>query len=135
VRLFVDDARSFLQRTKEKYDLVVFATLDSHTAFSSLSSLRLDNFVFTEESVRSAREKLNSGGGIAINFFTIKEWLSQRHLSTLQTVMGQFVIVFGSPLLEEAILLAGDCFDASRSWKDCLSANGGFLSKPVIIDN
>ena len=114
VRLFVDDARSFLQRTKEKYDLVVFATLDSHTAFSSLSSLRLDNFVFTEESVRSAREKLNPGGGIAINFFTIKEWLSQRHLSTLQTVMGQSVIVFGSPLLEEAILLAGDGFDASR---------------------
>jgi Spermine/spermidine synthase domain len=114
VRLFVDDARSFLQRTKAKYDLVVFATLDSHTAFSSLSSLRLDNFVFTEESVRSAKEKLNTGGGIAINFFTIKEWLSQRHLSTLQTVMGPSVIVFGSPQLEEAILLAGDRFDASR---------------------
>jgi len=114
VRLFVDDARSFLQRTKAKYDLVVFATLDSHTAFSSLSSLRLDNFVFTEESVRSARERLSPGGGIAINFFTIKEWLSQRHLSTLQTVMGPPVLVFGSPLLEEAILLAGDRFDASR---------------------
>lgn len=114
VRLFIDDARSFLQRTKAKYDLVVFATLDSHTAFSSLSSLRLDNFVFTEEGVRSARERLNPGGGIAINFFTIKEWLSQRHLSTLQAVMGRSVLVFGSSLLEEAILLAGDRFDASR---------------------
>lgn len=114
VRLFVDDARSFLQRTREKYDLVVFATLDSHTAFSSLSSLRLDNFVFTEESVRSARERLNPGGGIAINFFMIKEWLSQRHLGTLQTAMESSVIVYGSPLLKEAILLAGDCFDAAR---------------------
>src|SRR5262245_52374414 len=114
VRLFIDDARSFLQRTKTKYDLVVFATLDSHTAFSSLSSLRVDNFVFTEESVRSARERLKPGGGIAINFFTIKEWLSQRHLSTLQAVMGNSVHVFGSPELEEAILLAGDRFDTSR---------------------
>ena len=114
VRLFVDDARSFLQRAKAKYDLVVFATLDSHTAFSSLSSLRLDNFVFTEESVRSARERLNPGGGIAINFFTIKEWLSQRHLSTLQAVMGPSVLVFGSRELEEAILLAGERFDGSR---------------------
>lgn len=114
VRLFVDDARSFLQRTKSKYDLVVFATLDSHTAFSSLSSLRLDNFVFTEESVRSARERLRPEGGIAINFFMIKEWLSQRQLSTLQAVMGPPVLVYGTPLLEEAILLAGGQFDASR---------------------
>jgi len=115
VRLFVDDARSYLQRTKETYDLVIFATLDSHTAFSSLSSLRLDNFVFTEESLRSAREKLRPGGGIAINFFAIKDWLSQRHLSTLRRAMGQPVVVFGSSEMSEALLLSGDCFDASRN--------------------
>jgi hypothetical protein len=59
VDLHIDHARSFLQRTDKQYDLVVFATLDSHTAFSSLSSLRMDNFIFTEKSVRSAKNRLN----------------------------------------------------------------------------
>ncbi len=69
VHLFIDDARSFLQKTKRRYDLVVFGALDSHTVFSSLSSLRLDNFIFTRESILSAKDRTSPGGGIAINFF------------------------------------------------------------------
>src|SRR5439155_1750592 len=61
VRLYVDDARSFLERNTSNYDLVIFATLDSHTAFSSLSSLRLDNYVFTAESLQQVAQHLNSG--------------------------------------------------------------------------
>jgi hypothetical protein len=112
--LFVDDARSFLQKTDRKYDLVIFATLDSHAVFSSLSSIRLDNFVFTTESIKSVLTKLNDGGGIAINFFAIKPWLSQRHLDTLRTATGTNPIAFGSRESQETILLAGPLFDASR---------------------
>jgi SAM-dependent methyltransferase len=114
VSLHVDDARSFLQRTRRKYDLVIFATLDSHTVFSSLSSLRLDNFVFTKESIQSARERLNPGGGIAINFFNAKPWLSQRHFNTLKVAMGTLPLTYASSGNQEVIVLAGDCFDAGR---------------------
>jgi hypothetical protein len=114
VAVFVDDARSFLQKTHERYDLIVFATLDSHTVFSSLSSLRLDNFIFTKQSVESAWSKLNPGGGIAINFFAIKPWLSQRHLDTLKEASGSVPLVYASDENLEVILLAGDRFDAAR---------------------
>src|SRR5258706_8344009 len=114
VHLFIDDARSFLQKNTAKYDLVIFATLDSHTAFSSLSSLRLDNFVFTEESLRQVANHLLPGGGVAINFFAINPWLSQRHYNTLKRAMGVDPIVLGSKRIQELILLAGPMFDATR---------------------
>lgn len=114
LRLHVDDARSFLQRTNEKYDLVVFATLDSHAAFSSMSSLRMDNFVFTEESIERVRSLLNPGGGIAINFFAIKPWLTQRHYNTLAHDTDMPLIAYASPGNDELIFLSGDLFDASR---------------------
>ena len=115
LRLYVDDARSFLQRTDQRYDLVVFATLDSHAAFSSLSSLRMDNFVFTRESIRSARDLLEPGGGIAINFFAIKPWLTQRHFNTLDAEMAPPVLAYASPGNQEISFLSGEIFDPSRS--------------------
>jgi spermidine synthase len=114
VTLFVDDARSFLQKCGSTYDLIVFATLDSQTVFSSLSSLRLDNFVFTQESVQSAKRLLRPGGGIALNFFNIKPWLSQRHLNTLASVMGQPPLTYASAQNQETLFLAGDLFDPAR---------------------
>lgn len=114
LRLFVDDARSFLQKGQSKYDLVIFATLDSHTAFSSLSSLRLDNFVFTRESLQQVARHLHPDGGIAINFFAINPWLSQRHYDTLKEALGMDPIVLGSASLQETILLAGPSFDSTR---------------------
>lgn len=114
VNLSIDDARSFLQRTDKKYDLVIFATLDSHAAFSSLSSLRMDNFVFTDESIRTVKSKLKPNGGIAINFFAIKPWLSQRHFNTLTQEMESPVLTYGSPSNQEVIFLAGELFDPNR---------------------
>lgn len=114
VHLHVDDARSFLHKTERRYDLVVFATLDSHAAFSSLSSIRMDNFVFTNDSVRRVRSLLNPGGGVTINFFAIKPWLSQRHLNVLEEVMGKTPLALASPTNQEIILLSGDLFDRSR---------------------
>jgi hypothetical protein len=114
VHLYVDDARSFLQKNHQKYDLIVFATLDSHTVFSSLSSLRLDNFVFTKESLLSAKSQLNPAGGIAINFFKTKDWLFSRHLSTLEEATGQSPLIYASPTNDEVLLLAGRGFDPRR---------------------
>jgi hypothetical protein len=58
VAAYTDDARSFLKKTKTKYDLIVFAFLDSTTLLSSFSSLRLDNYVYTVESFQNAKAVL-----------------------------------------------------------------------------
>ena len=45
VTVHVNDARAFFKRAHQTYDLIVFGFLDSHTMFSSLSVLRLDDYV------------------------------------------------------------------------------------------
>lgn len=62
VHQFVDDARSYFNKTSRKYDLIVFGLLDSHRLFSSMSSVRLDSFVFTVESFREVRRLLKPHG-------------------------------------------------------------------------
>lgn len=114
INLHIDDARSFLQKTTTKYDLVVFATLDSHTAFSSLSSLRLDNFVFTRESIQRVKGKLRPDGGIAVNFFAINPWLYQRHFNLLREAMDMQPLAYGNPENQEVLFLAGNSFDPNR---------------------
>jgi SAM-dependent methyltransferase len=74
VNLIVNDARAYLRRSKKKYDLIVFAYLDSHTAFSSMSSLRLDNYVYTKESFQDAYKLLKPDGVISVTFYYLNWW-------------------------------------------------------------
>src|SRR5215469_13406808 len=57
VTVYLTDARAFLKRSPQHYDLVLFGLLDSHTQFSDYSNMRIDNFVYTEESFREARRR------------------------------------------------------------------------------
>src|SRR6185436_9678346 len=50
VTVVCDDARHFLRTTTKKYDLVVFALIDSLTVQSSFSGVRLESYMFTKES-------------------------------------------------------------------------------------
>ena len=58
VNVITDDARHFLRTTTKKYDLVVFALIDSLTLQSSFTSVRLESYMFTEESFRAVRDRL-----------------------------------------------------------------------------
>ena len=62
VQVYIDDARAFLKKTKTKYDVIILGTLDSQTLLSGMSSIRLDNYIYTSEAFRSVRELLNQRG-------------------------------------------------------------------------
>ena len=64
VHLHVNDARAYLRTTNRKYDVIVFGTLDSQTLLSGMSSVRLDNYVYTVEAFRSARDRLATDGTV-----------------------------------------------------------------------
>jgi SAM-dependent methyltransferase len=66
VTVWVDDARSFFHKTNHRYDMIVFGLLDSHRLFSSMSSVRLDSFVFTVESFREVRRLLKDDGIVVV---------------------------------------------------------------------
>jgi len=66
VNVQVNDARAFLRQTPRKYDLIVFGTLDSQTLLSGMSSVRLDNYVYTREAIRDAKSVLAPGGQLVM---------------------------------------------------------------------
>jgi SAM-dependent methyltransferase len=90
VEQVVQDARSFFRRDDRQYDLIVFGLLDSHTLFSTASSVRLDNFVYTQESLTEARSLLKEDGILALSFGVppANEWVGLRIYRTLTDVFG-----------------------------------------------
>lgn len=88
VNLYVMDARTFLRTTDKKYDLILFAYVDSHAAFSSLSSLRMDNYLFTRESLTDAAKCLKKDGVIVITFLSMADWLWEKHAKALGAATG-----------------------------------------------
>jgi spermidine synthase len=74
----VADARAFIRRTDDRYDLIVYGLLDSHTLLSGLSGVRLDSYVYTVEAFREARERLNDDGLIVLTFSVIGPELGRK---------------------------------------------------------
>lgn len=88
VRLIVDDARAAFRRLPAgAYDAVLFGLLDSHTQLG-MSSVRLDNYVFTRQSFEAARRLLRPGGSIVVTAATYREWFRQRFVYMLEATCG-----------------------------------------------
>jgi SAM-dependent methyltransferase len=94
VSIHVDDARAFLKRTTEHYDLILFGLLDSHAQFSDYANMRIDNFVYTEESFREASRHLTPNGVIFVKFVVDHRWLAARLVEMLQQTFGKSAVVF-----------------------------------------
>jgi spermidine synthase len=101
VHMTIQDARAFLSQTKEKYDIILFALLDSHTQFSNLSNMRIDNYVYTEEALRKARQLLTPQGILILKFHVIPPWtwMGQRFHDMLENIFSRKPIVFFVPQL------------------------------------
>jgi hypothetical protein len=98
VSVHIDDGRAFLNRTHTRYGLILFSLPDSLTVLAGQSNLRLENYLFTIEAMRSARAHLKAGGTFAMyNYY--EPFLLNRYANTLETVYGSAPCVeLGSPL-------------------------------------
>jgi SAM-dependent methyltransferase len=84
VSVHVEDARTFLKNSKDLYDIIVLPSLDSHTAFSAMSSLRTDNYIFTLQSMQEAAKLLAPQGIMCTRFVAIPGWLWERHYDLIR---------------------------------------------------
>jgi len=89
VTVHVDDGRSFLRKITDTYDLIIFALPDSLTLTSQFSSLRLESFLFTQESFKEARAHLTSDGAIVLYNYYREDWLLRKLAGMLQSAFGQ----------------------------------------------
>lgn len=126
VQVHIDDGRAFLERTDREYDLILLALPDSITLLSGQSALRLESFLFTQEALEAARDRLKPDGVFTMYNYYREDWLIDRYGSMLTEAYGQppclhdVVPAFG----EAGVALAGftaardlgsiDCSDASR---------------------
>src|SRR6266542_4037520 len=83
-----DDARHFLRTTRKQYDLVVFALIDSLTMQSSFSGVRLESYMFTEESFRAVRDRLKPDGVLIVYNYFRERWLVDRLANTAAVAFG-----------------------------------------------
>jgi SAM-dependent methyltransferase len=108
VHQVVDDARHFLRTTAKKYDLVVFALIDSLTLQSAFSGVRLESYMFTEESFRAVRHVLRPDGVLVIYNYFREPWLVDRLANTAAEAFGEEPIVHVHPAKDQlGVLVVG----------------------------
>jgi SAM-dependent methyltransferase len=88
VTVINDDARHYLRTTKKKYDLVVFALIDSLTMQSSFSGVRLESYMFTVESFANVRDRLAPDGVLVVYNYFRERWLVDRLANTAAVAFG-----------------------------------------------
>jgi hypothetical protein len=95
-RRVVDDARAYFRRhareesPDKRFDLIVFGLLDSQTALSSMSSVRLEFYVYTAESLREALSLLDQDDGLMVITFSVgwRKWVGRRLYETIAEAAG-----------------------------------------------
>lgn len=90
VTAVVNDARAFLETYRgPPFDAVSYGFVDSHAMFSSLSTLRLDNYLYTEEGLRAAWKLVAPGGHMAVTLSLLAgDWFAARLYWTIASAAG-----------------------------------------------
>jgi SAM-dependent methyltransferase len=88
VTRIVNDGRAYLRTTDQKYDLVVYALPDSLTLVSTAANIRLESFLFTEESFAAVRDHLTDDGVFVLYNYYREDWLIAKLSSMLEDAFG-----------------------------------------------
>lgn len=112
--LHIEDGRAFLRRSADRYDLIIFALTDSLTLVSSTANVRLESFVFTQESLAAARDHLSEDGVFVMYNLYREPWL----VSKLHTMAGRAFT--DQPILRlagkaEAVIASGPAVEAAKA--------------------
>ncbi len=105
----VNDARAYFeQNAVKRFDVVCFSLLDSHAMFSAMSSLRLENYVYTTESIRSAYKLVKPGGVLTVSFSVAAgSWISDRLYATIWDATGVPPIMIALPVNYANMFIVG----------------------------
>ena len=141
VRVIVDDARAFIESSAASYDLIVFGILDSQTLLSGMSSVRLDNFVYTLESLERAADRLSDTGLMVVTFDAEAWWIKQRLGEMLSTVFGRPPLILSLNDTPWTIYVAGEgatqeAAEAYCAERPCsIEGPSGWPSTPPATDD
>jgi SAM-dependent methyltransferase len=101
VTVHLDDGRNYLRSTTRRYDLIVYALVDSLVLHSSYSNIRLESYLFTRQAFEDVRRRLKPGGVFAMYNYFRQGWIVARLRDTLEETFGtQSAVVVNLPSRE-----------------------------------
>ena len=131
VQVINNDARSFFATSTQKFDLIDFGLLDSHTT-PVMSNIRLDHFVYTKDSLAQALNLLAPGGVISLAFNVQRPFIADRIAEAFKELTGKVPLIYEVPVSHYGpggfVFLVGDQ-DSIRSMISANSRLDGLLTK------
>src|SRR6185295_2710252 len=86
--IHLDDGRNFLRATNRKYDVIIYALVDSLVLHSGYSNIRLESYLFTRQTFDDVKRHLKPGGTFVVYNYFRQGWLISRLQKTLDEVFG-----------------------------------------------
>jgi len=125
VRQVNDDARSYVENSDNRFDMIVFSLLDSHTTSSYYTNIRIDNYVYTIEALDAAKHLLKPDGVFIVKFEAQTPWIAGRLYALLSKAFGHAPVQFES---DHFVYTTGGRFFITGSEQRIMQA----LSDPVL---
>ncbi len=94
VEVHLDDGRNFLRASQRKYDLIIYALVDSLVLHSGYSNIRLESYLFTRQTFEDVKRHLKPEGNFVVYNYFREGWLISRLQKSLDEVFGA-----GNPLV------------------------------------
>ncbi len=88
VTVVCDDARHFFNVCAKRYDMVILGGLNSQTVVGQGSSVRVDTYVHTKESIERALSLLKPDGMLLLTSYDTLDWLGERVFATMRAAAG-----------------------------------------------
>ncbi|MBN2384837.1 methyltransferase domain-containing protein [bacterium] len=88
IEVFIDDARHYIETTNERFDLIIMSHLDAHSALSSYTNVRLDNYIYTVESLAMCKKILEEEGLLYLSYWATQKWVARRLEANLTEAFG-----------------------------------------------
>lgn len=125
VTTYVDDARSFLSKTTDTYDLIIFALPDSVLLASGRGNIRLESFLFTQESFEAAKKHLTTDGLLVLYNWYRRPWLVDKLATMLQNTFNQtpYVTSYSTTNYLAALMVGDKLSDLSPEAPEPMAIN------------
>jgi SAM-dependent methyltransferase len=96
----LDDGRHFLRTTDHKYDLVIYALVDSLILHSGYANIRLESYLFTQQAFTDVKRVLKPDGIFAMYNYFRQGWIVERIAAMAERTFGCPPLILSLPYEE-----------------------------------
>jgi len=96
----LDDGRHFLRTTDRKYDLVIYALVDSLILHSGYANIRLESYLFTQQAFADVKRVLKPDGIFVMYNFLRQGWIVERIAAMVERTFGCPPLILSLPYEE-----------------------------------